>query len=240
MEKKTYTSQILKIEEVAKHTYAVFIEKPKGFNYVAGQFTGLHLIKPKVRDPKGDYRWFSIPAAPFEKDLMFVFRKSDSPFKEQLLKHKKGDKVILTEPEGMFVLPKKTDKDIIFLTGGVGITPIRSMTQQSLHDSTGQKMTLFYSNFTPEETAFFKELSEIPQEKVKIVFTMTGMEHSYSQWNGETTHIDAAMIKKYEPDYKNKLFYIVGPPGFVTAMIQLMRAEGIGFSQIKLESFGGY
>ena len=232
-------TKIIGHKEIAKHTFMVEVERPEGFEYKAGQFVALGLLKPKHNDPKGNYRWFSLASAPFEATLKFVFRKSDSPFKEQLLKLRPGEKVEISAPKGEFVLPKETDREIIFLTGGVGITPVRSMITQALHEKTGHKLTLFYSNFTPEETTFFQDLLGMEKE-INVVCTMTGVEHSKQQWEGETTLIDMKMVKKYVKDIPNKLFYIVGPPGFLTAMIHMLREEKIDFHNIKLESFGGY
>lgn len=238
-QKDRYTTTLLSSREIAKHTFMLEVEKPKGFEYTAGQFVALGLINPKHHDPKGDYRWFSLASAPFEKNLAFVFRKSDSPFKEGILTLKPGAKVEVSRARGEFVLPKEINREIVFLTGGVGITPVRSMITQALHDNTGHKLTLFYSNFTPEETTFFDDLLGMKKD-ISLVCTMTGMDHSREKWDGETSLIDLPLLKKYLKNLNDKVFFIVGPPGFLHAMLALLKSAGIDIHNMKIESFGGY
>lgn len=237
---KHYTTKIISSKEVAKHTYAVMVEKPQDFQPIAGQYVSLALIHAPHQDPKGNYRWFSLASAPHEPYVMFIFRKSDSVFKEELLKLSPGAEVEISTPRGDFILPPSTDKPVVFLAGGVGVTPIRSMVVDSLQKKTGHHIQLLYSNFTPEETVFFKEFSEMNDPNFSVVFTMTGTQHSYSSWSGETRLIDDVFIRDHVQNVEGSLFYIVGPPGFLHAMLEVMRKLSVPREQIKMESFGGY
>lgn len=240
MAKKEYITTIKSITEVIPGTFEVRLVKPKDYHFTAGQYTEIHLINALLKDPKGNFRPFSIPSAPHEEDLMFIMRNSQSIFKNQLFKLNPGDEVIIQEPEGEFVLPEKSEREIIFLIGGIGITPIRSMLQEAVYRRLSLRTTTFYSNLSPETTAFFDELKNLPQDQHRIIFTMTGMENSKMKWDGETSRIDGALLEKYEPNFHEKQFYIVGPLGFVSAMVKLTRELKIPFSQVKLESFGVY
>jgi ferredoxin-NADP reductase len=239
MAKKEYLSKVKKIEEVAKGTFALTVEKPKGFTFKAGQYTELHLKNIKIQDPKGNYRELSISSAPHEKDILFVFRKGESMFKNEVVKLKPGDEVAITDAVGEFTLPEKLERDIIFLVGGIGMTAIRTILMHALHKKLPLKSKTFYSNRTPEDVAFFEELKKLPKDH-EVIFTMTGGNVVSKEWKGEASRIDAKLLKKYDPKFREKQFYIVGPAGFVTAMVALTRAEKIPFSQVKLESFGTY
>ncbi len=240
MAKKEYLTTLLKIENVADDTYAVWLKKPAHFTFVAGQYTELHLTKDMPLDPKGSFREFSISSAPHEKDLMFVFRKGESIFKNEFLQLQPGSRVKITEPVGEFVLPEKPEREIIFLVGGIGMTAIRPMIMDLVHKKSSLKTTIFYSNSTVERIAFFDELSGLPQKQHKVIFTVTGEVSANNAWKGETSRITAELLKKYEPNFREKQFYLVGPARFVTAMVALTRSEKIPFSQVKLESFGLY
>lgn len=239
MAKKEFITKLLKIEKAADDTYGVWVQKPKGFEFVAGQYTELHMMHDLPQDPKGGFREFSISSAPHEKDLLFVFRKGESIFKNEFLKLQPGAKVKVTEPKGEFVLPQNPERDIVFLVGGIGMTAIRPMLMHLMHTKSSVKTITLYSNGTPERTAFFDELSALPQKQHKVIFTMTHPEASAS-WKGETSRIDAKLLEKNIPNFKDKQFYLVGPARFVTAMVALTRSEKIPFSQVKLESFGLY
>lgn len=238
MAKKEYTTRIKSIQEVAKDTFAVAIEKPKGFTFKAGQYTELHLLRSLPHDQKGNFREFSISSAPHEDDLLFVFRKGMSIFKNALITSKVGEKVKVTEPVGEFVLPDEPSRDIIFLVGGIGMTAIRTMIVDLVARKSPLKTMTFYSNPSRESTAFYDELTSLPKNHT-VIFTMTQEENGV-MWDGETSRIDAALLEKHDPHFREKQFYIVGPAGFVSSMVKLTRSEKIPFSQVKLESFGTY
>lgn len=238
MAKKEFITKLIKTEQVAENTYAMSLEKPKGFLHRAGQYSELHLMKEVPQDPKGKFREFSISSAPHEKELLFVFRKGESHFKNELVQLKQGDKLKVTEPIGEFVVPENPERDIIFLVGGIGMTAIRPMIMDLTQKKSSVRTTTFYSNTTFERTAFYNELQKLPKEH-KVIFTMTG-EDPKSPWKGERSRIDEKLLEKYEPKFLQKQFYLVGPAGFVTAMVRLTRVEKIPFSQVKLESFGLY
>ncbi len=239
MEKKTFETKLKSLKQVAKGTFEVTVEKPKGFAFTAGQYSALFLVNPKSQDPRGNDREFSIASSPHEKDIRFVFRETPSIFKQQLLQLKPGDAVRIQEPSGLFVLPESADREVVFLVGGVGATAVRSILNHAHANELPHKITMLYSNRTPEETVFIDELREL-SKKYKIVLTMTGIEGSSSKWDEEVSRIDKNFILKHIPDYADKLFYIIGPLSFTSAMVKMTRELSIPFSQVKLESYGLY
>ena len=74
-------------------------------------------------------------------------------------------------------------------------------------------------------------------KNLKIVFIVN---EASSQWKGATGVINAEMIKKELPDYKDNLFYVCGPPPMVKAMETLIESIGLPKTQLKLEYFTGY
>ena len=126
--------------------------------------------------------------------------------------------------------------------GGVGITPVRSMILQSLHDKTGHSVCLLYSNTNPEDAAYAEELMNLDVPNHQVVCTMTGGRGGTPDpnWKGENCLIDWKMVERYVENPLDKTYYVVGPPGFMKAMIAMIREAGVEFSQVKLESFGGY
>jgi len=231
-------TKITSVREIAENSWAVEVEKPEGYEFKAGQFVSLGLIDKATDDPKKNFRWFSIASAPFEHDILFIFRISDSIYKQTLITMKPGDPVEISDPKGVFFLPDVLDKEIVFLAGGVGITPIRSMIAQVHHDKTPHKMHLFYSNWTPEQTVFYDELMKMDCEECHAALSMNDMSKSKHEWDGETDFINADMVHKYvEGDLAEKMFYIVGPPVFIKAMTEFLAKENVPKENMLLEAF---
>ena len=96
------------------------------FNYTAGQFAFFD-IGGVYNDPKGPIRHFTISSSPTENFIMFSTRIRDSPYKKRLSTLEEGAKVKIRGPEGQFVLHEDYSKPAVFLSGGIGVTPFRSM-----------------------------------------------------------------------------------------------------------------
>jgi len=153
-----------------------------------------------------------------------------------------GTEVSLDAPYGSFTLHNNPRTPAVFLTGGIGVTPVRSIMLQAAHDNLPHKIFLFYSNRRPEDAAFLDELMEIREKNVNYTFigTMTEMEKSSQKWVGETGYITKPMLLKYIGDLTLPIYYIAGPAAMVTAMRQTLNEAGVDDDNIRTEEFSGY
>ncbi|MCB5292052.1 FAD-dependent oxidoreductase [Arthrobacter sp. SO3] len=235
-------TRLVKKEAAAEETMLFQFEKPAGFTYKAGQFADYTLIDPAETDAEGNTRGFSMSSAPYEPNLMCTTRMRDTAFKRVLKDMPIGTEVELDAPYGSFTLHNKVARPAVFLTGGIGITPVRSITLQSVHDKTGHRIIVFYSNKRPEDAAFLDELGRVAgaQANVTVVATMTEPENSRQAWAGETGFIDKDMIARYVEDLTVPIYYLCGPAGMVTAMRSLLNGAGVDDDDIRTEEFTGY
>ncbi|MEO6944190.1 MAG: FAD-dependent oxidoreductase [Lacisediminihabitans sp.] len=217
-------------------------EKPAGFEYKAGQFADYTLLSPPETDKEGNIRGFSLSSAPFESVLMATTRLRDTAFKRVLKDLPIGTELELDAPYGSFTLHNNTKRPAVFLTGGIGSTPVRSIVLQSGHDATGHTIVVFYSNKRPEDAAFMDEFYDAAatNESFTFVPTMTKPELSAQGWDGETGFIDKDMIARYVDDMTAPIYYLCGPAGMVTAMRTLLNDAGIDDDDIRTEEFTGY
>jgi len=225
---------------IAENTLLFGFEKPAGFQFRAGQFLMITLPQIPEGIEKGNSRSMSIDSPPYLDNLEIAIRGGDSPFKVALEKVSVGDKVQIKGSYGIFTLPMDNLVSIVFLVGGIGITPVRSILLQATHDKSSQEFHLFYSNRRPEDSAFLEELTTLDNPNYKFIGTMTKMEESQRVWDGERGFITMEMVKKYILDIKIPLYYIVGSTEFVERMKQMLLEEGIERKKIKLEEFPGY
>lgn len=229
-------------EEIAAGTMAFHFEKPEGFVYKAGQFADYTLINPAETDAEGNTRGFSLASAPYEDDLMSATRIRDTAFKRVLKTMPLGIEVTLDAPYGSFTLHNNAAIPAVFVTGGIGVTPVRSIVLQAIHDQAEHRIFVVDSNKRPEDAAFLNDLDK-PHEKnphYTFVGTMTAMEKSHREWHEETGHMTKAMLAKYINDLTLPIYYIAGPQGMVAAMRKTLNESGVNDDNIRTEEFTGY
>lgn len=223
-------------EQVAEGTMLFKFEKPAGFEYRAGQSIDLTLMDPPETDAEGNMRAYTLASSPFEDHLVIATRLRDTAFKRVLKSLEPGAPLAFEGPFGSFTLRNTTAKPAVFLAGGIGITPFRSMIRQSLHEKTGHAMMLFYFNRTPIDAPFLEELSKLQNNVFKMIVTMTRDE----TWEGERGYITQELLRKYVPDLAAPIYYIAGPPKMVAGMYQMLVAAGIDTDNVRTEEFSGY
>lgn len=233
---------LVKKVEVAEGTMSFHFEKPAGFEYRAGQFADYTEISPSETDNEGSTRGFTLASAPFEPTLMATTRLRDTAFKRVLHNMPLGTEVELDAPYGSFTLHHNVTRPAVFLTGGIGITPVRSIVLQSTHDHTGHKIFVFYSNRRPEDAAFMDDFASAcsTNDNLTFVTTMTRPERSTQRWGGETGVIDQGMIGRYVDDFTTPIYYLSGPAGMVSSMRALLNTAGVDDDDIHTEEFTGY
>lgn len=220
-------------------------------DYKAGQFAFFD-IGEVYNDSKGPIRHFTISSSPTEDFIMLSTRIRDSPYKQRLASLEKGAKVKVRGPQGEFVIHEDYSKTAIFLSGGIGVTPFRSMIKYATDMQLPLKIIMFDSNKNKESVLFKKEFDEWTSQNknISIIYNLTEEKNPQEQqsspmdiWKGEYGRIDKAMILRYvdSSTLKDSLFYICGPPNMLKAMKSLIQEElKIPEEKIKVEEFTGY
>lgn len=216
---------------IADRTMAFVFKRPSGFEFTPGQYIELFVeVDGKVKS-----RYFSIASDGETENIVIATRLTGSDFKETIKNFPVENTLEINGPMGEFTL-HQDNAPVVFLVGGIGITPIRSMVLNEEEKGFSKKITLFYSNRQLKDAAFYDELKNIKSKRFTFVPTMTQQE----DWQGETGYIDEEMLKKYIHDLNEPIYYIVGPPGFVKAMNELLAKLSISKKQIRYEEFIGY
>jgi ferredoxin-NADP reductase len=227
-------------EIVANDTMAFHWERPDGFEFSAGQNGDFTLLNPPETDEEGNKRTFSFVSEPSEKNLVTATRLRDTAFKRSLKNLPIGTKVRLDGPYGDFRLHKNPDKPAVFLIGGIGITPVHSIVANATKKHFPHKITLLYSNRTPEDTPFISDFNNLARLNPNFRFVSVYTKLAKNEWGGEVGHIDADMIRKYVPDISKPIYYLSGPPAMVKAMRELLVKTGVDEDNIRTEEFIGY
>jgi ferredoxin-NADP reductase len=185
---------------------------------------------------------FSISSSPENPEtLMITTRMRDTPFKHALERLEPGDKIRVQDPNGNFQLPAGGEP-VVFVTGGIGITPARSMLKHMVDTGDRRRFVLFYSNPTRSEAAFLDELEEWSRRlALDLVVTVT-REDPGPGWRHGTGRIDGTMLRQHldEELLEKAVFCIAGPPGMVEELAKTVKALGVPDDRVKTDDFTGY
>lgn len=230
-----YISKLIKKDIIAAETMAFEFEKPEGFKFEPGQFI---LIK-SLNENNKIQAVFSIASTPYEPNIMIAMRMRNSLFKNWLKNLEIGSEIGINGPKGKFILPYFLDKPVVFLAGGIGITPIRSIILNCIYQKIPGNFFLFYSNRYFVDISFLNDFLKIRSPNFIFIPTLT-REENLNNWKGEVGRINASMILKYVPEPSKCYCYIAGPSGFVNGMIELVKKFSVKDDQIRKDEFSGY
>lgn len=237
-----FATELMSKEEVAESTMAFHFRRPEGFQFRAGQAIDLTLLDPPETDAEGNTRAFSIASAPSDPDLVIATRMRETAFKRVLKAAEPGLKLKIDGPTGSFTLHKNASRPAVFLAGGIGITPFRSMLRDAAFQNLPRVIDLFYSNRRPEDAPFLRELQQLQAANLKfyLVATMTDMNKSRLKWDGKTGFLTAATVREHVSSLQGPIYYIAGPPAMVAAMRQMLVETTVDEDDIRTEEFAGY
>jgi ferredoxin-NADP reductase len=224
------------LDKVVSRTQDVksfFFPRPAGFDYIAGQWMYVNVKIGGV----SKMHHFTISSSPTEDYLMFTKKITDSEYSQTLDTCKGGEWFKLWGPFGEFTFSGEYPK-LGFLSGGIGITPLRSILRYIVDKKLPTDVKMLYANKTEADIVYKDELEQMQQQdrNIRIEHVLT----REPDWKGLKGHVNAQMIKEQIPDYLERVFYICGPPGMNAALSKELKALGMPDDKIRLEDFTGY
>lgn len=193
---------------------------------------GLH--ESKLRKP------YSIASAPWELNktgmLQVLAQIEDAGGLDPHLElAEPGTKLDLEGPFGSFALPPDETIPLLFVAGGTGIAPLRSMLVERLARPTKVPISLIYSARSVEDFAFRAELDALATAgRITAHFTVTRGDGG--RWPGRRGRIDEALLKDALPSVES-LCLICGPPQLVADTGALLRQLGVREDRILVERY---
>ncbi len=239
--KGKYVMKLKSKEQVANGVYHFTFTPDRKLDFQPGQYMEWPLGHEHP-DSRGNRRYFTIASSPTEKTAMLgvKFYKHSSSFKKKLLSMRPGDTIVAAQLAGGFVLPRDPKKKLVFIAGGIGITPFRSMLKYLADRGEEREVAVIYSSASMQEIAYYDVFKEAAQKiGVNTVFTFTDKTKIDPSWKGHTGYVDAEMIAQVVPDYKERIFYVSGPNALVDASKRVLSGMGVPNSQIKTDFFPG-
>jgi ferredoxin-NADP reductase len=217
-------------EPVKGDVVSFLFEPDQPVSWHPGQYFHYVLPHPDA-DDRGVERWFTCSAAPSEGHVMISTRvRSDnlSSFKRTLQSMKPGDEIDVDGPEGDFTV-KDLSRNYIFVAGGIGITPIRSILVESGSQGQQIKVDLLYANRN-NEVPFSELLEELASNNpiLKVNYII------------DPQKIDLELLKKHIESVENPIVYISGPEPMVKSLSEQLAGIGLSKDNLKTDDFPGY
>lgn len=193
-------------------------------------------------DSRGNRRYFTVASSPTEPDMRLgvKFYPNPSSFKRSLFYLKTGDSIAASQLAGNFVLPRK-NKKLVFIAGGIGITPYRSMIKYLLDKNEPRDIILFYSAKTAPEIIYRDVFDEAQRRLgIKTVYVLTDEQKTPLNFQSEIGYLSPEMIMRQVPDWSQRTFYLSGPRSMVLSFEESLKTIGVPGSNIKIDYFPGF
>ncbi len=227
----------MEIRDEARGTKSFFWQTETPATWKAGQYFYFTLPKLNYPDPKGATRHFTISSSPTEGETLRITTRirEESGYKKTLAEFPLGAEIEGEGPNGTFILDETETGPHIFIAGGIGITPFRSMIKYISDRNIQTPIYLIYSN-SDDDIVYKKELDEIatshPNIHIRYVITAT------------EGHLDDVKIQKLIENWQlivgDLTWWICGPPPMIDAMEQALGKLKITSYKIRSEKFTGY
>ncbi len=226
---RIFNTTIVGRKQITENTLEISFKRPVDFSFKAGQYIQLGVPKLLYSDPKGASRVFSIASSPHDKEKIVVaFRDTNSGFKRTLKELPMGSSVVIDGPHGFFTLPESPPHLIVFIAGGIGITPFLSMIRSAEEKHFPFPVALLYANRSKESAAYLAELQDVTNRNSNFI-----MKNQYGV-------IDEQFIRQNVKNMHQCVWYIAGPPPMVDSIRNLLSILGINYDRIYFEEFVGY
>jgi len=235
---------VLRLKErikVAPDIYDFVFAHARNFAFAPGQYMEWTLSHNSP-DARGNRRFFTLASAPTEKTLRLgvKFYQESSTFKKAMLKMNVGDEIVASQLTGDFTLPENPRQKCVFIAGGVGVTPFRSMIKYLLDTHRPRQITLFYANKTADDILYKDVFDRAKHELgIQTIYTVTDTQNLPATWTGITGRITPELIKKQLPDYRRCIFYLSGPKGMVDSFKETLEKMHVRRSSIRTDFFSG-
>ncbi|MFA6427734.1 MAG: ferredoxin reductase family protein [Candidatus Magasanikbacteria bacterium] len=226
----THRFYVDKVVRETASTVSIYIKgrKMDQFKIEAGQFMIFRFLDAK--------RWwqahpFSLSCAPNDEYLRITV-KNVGDFTSEISGVKVGTPVLVDGPHGIFTKKVARSNKLLFVAGGVGITPIRSLVEQMAQEK--RELTLVYSNKYSSDIVFFSELELLAEQYHFELYHVLSDDHA---WQGLKGRIHIDMLKQLVNDVDERDVYVCGPPAMMESVINILQKMFVSKQRIHFEKF---
>ena len=220
--------------------WTVKLEPPEGhrvFDHLPGQFQFITFYRGRGL-PVEEHHW-TISSSPVQKAYLTSTIKELGDFTATIGQTRPGDTAAVQGPFGRFsYLLRPQDKDLVFVAGGIGITPLMGMLRHMRDTAADHTVLLIYANRSEEDIVFRHEIDRIAAGQHPRLSVVHLLSKPGGGWSGETGHLDREKLERYcRGSVRGRTFYLCGPPRMIAAAIGMLKDLGVSDERIETEVF---
>jgi predicted ferric reductase len=233
--------RVTDVKKEADQVWTIALEPAAGgpcYDYLPGQFQFI-TFKRGPHLPVEEHHW-TISSSPAQKNYVSSTIKALGDFTSTIGRTKPGDTAVVHAPFGRFsYLLYPEEKHLVFIAGGIGITPFMSMLRHMRDTQADYTVTLLYANVAEAQIVFAEELAQIASGEAPVLELVHVLEQPSQKWRGETGRIDQEKILRYcsHPDILANTYYLCGPSAMSESIIQTLKKLGVSERRIRIEIF---
>lgn len=231
--------RVVSVEKIAPDIYELQATASDTIRYAAGQYIELQ-VPHAQQDSRGTRRIFSIASSPDEEILRLTTRippHRASSFKRAFVQLAPGTILRATYVGGDFVLPRRRNVPLLWIAGGIGITPFRAMAASLLAAHDKRPITLLYQARTPRDLIYMSFFTHATRTLSLTIVPVVA--DTSAAWTGETGYVSRALVVRYVPDIHTYRVYISGSPAMVESTRNLF-VHDYQPARIVTDYFSGY
>jgi predicted ferric reductase len=216
------------------YTMVIVPEKHQGIHFQPGQFAWLSMYHSPLSMKEHP---FSISSAPEHKGELHFTIKELGDFTRRIKDTPKGQPVYIDGPYGAFSIDRHpSEQGYVFIAGGIGIAPVRSMLCSLAARRDGRSHILFFAGSTLEKLTFYEELNALKARlDLKTVYLL---EHPPSHWQGESGFLSTGILKRHLPGHLQEFnYFICGPVPMVELAERELYKMGVPLHHLHSELF---
>ncbi|MEO6695632.1 MAG: FAD-dependent oxidoreductase [Ignavibacteria bacterium] len=228
-----------KTEVICENTLAfTFDSRDTDYNFKAGQYAHFTLTDPKFSDERGNTRALSFANAPNEyHKFVIAARINSSVFIKNLQSLDPGSGVFISKPGGGLTLHSDSSVSAVFISGGIGITPLRSILEDMFSRKLPHRINLFYMNKKETQIAFMDDFEKWAGENKNFKFIPLIDDRENKNWKYEFGPFNTEMLDRYIKNIRNNIYYITGPAKLVDSVMELLLDKNVTPENIRIEKF---
>lgn len=154
---------------------------------------------------------------------------------------KPGNTLGISGPYGDFHV-QSTEKEMIFIGGGVGMAPLRAMVHEQLAQATTRKVSFWYGARSGHDLFYEDEFEALAKKHSNFTWTPALSEpRSDDNWDGPTGFIHDVVYRAYIKDHPaphDCEYYLCGPPLMIAAVLAMLDDNGVEPTSIFNDDFG--
>jgi ferredoxin-NADP reductase len=207
------------------------------FTFVPGQFLNIAFGIGGARM----IRSYSISSSPTQREYVELTvrrepRGAVSRHINDLLKV--GDQIETGGPVGKFTFDGTEADSVVLLAGGVGITPMMSITRYLTERSWAGDIFFIYTCRTPTDFIFADDVAALQRRNPKLRVAVTISSAEGTDWKGPRGRISKEWLTQTVPDLASRRIHLCGPPAMMDSIKAIFAELGIPPDRLKTEAFG--